>query len=266
MKWRKIRFSRLTNAGRDTYIRKKDLSARLCLVAPRASFNVRIANDEAHLQTERLEAQETAWVPRPDVLETGPTGSVAPPCERPEETIRLTGSPGKGLLLRLETLKRRAEFDRLRRGRKWAGRAFMLQGTARAGADIAGPRFGFVIASKSLRPKTAGATSKRPGAVLRNRAKRRLKEAVRLLAADHAMPNHDYVIIGRYEALHQHFSDLLEDLQFAFSKVNRPPTAHSGTSRKPNEPPKPVRQGRKNIQELGSARTPASGLGQTHDG
>lgn len=126
--------------------------------------------------------------------------------------------------MRLETLKRRSEFDRLRRGRKWVAKGFILQAAPRKN-DLAGdsPRFGFVMSSRALKNKRAGSAAKRPGAVLRNRARRRLKEAVRLLSASYARPGYDYVIIGRGEALHQRFADLLEDLQQAFNKVNHAP-------------------------------------------
>jgi ribonuclease P protein component len=133
--------------------------------------------------------------------------------------------------LRLETLKRRSEFDRVRHGQKWVTKGFILQGMPRK-VEISGaqPRFGFVVAGKSLKDSRAGQPAKRVGAVVRNRARRRLKEAVRLLAAHNARPNYDYVVVGRREALHQCFADLLEDLQLAFEKVNRPPRANNGNA------------------------------------
>lgn len=131
--------------------------------------------------------------------------------------------------MRLNTLKRRSEFDRLRRGRKWVAKGFILQAAPRDEASgVIGPRFGFAVGSKALKEHKPGETAKRPGAVLRNRARRRLKEAVRLLATDHARADYDYVVIGRRESLHQCFADLLEELQLAFGKVNRQPRANNG--------------------------------------
>ena len=131
--------------------------------------------------------------------------------------------------MRLQTLKRRSEFDRLRRGRKWVAKGFILQAAPREGEMPGGqPRFGFAVGSKALKDNRPGHTAKRPGAVLRNRARRRLKEAVRLLSASHARPDYDYVLIGRREALHQRFADLLEELKLAFGKVNQPPRANDG--------------------------------------
>lgn len=132
--------------------------------------------------------------------------------------------------MRLETLKSRAEFDRLRKGRKWVAPSFILQAMPRAGeaAEGVGARFGFAVGSKALTVKTPGAAAKRAGAVTRNRARRRLKEAVRLVAPRFARPNYDYVVIGRLEALHQGFDDLLEDVQLAFGKVHPPPRGSDG--------------------------------------
>lgn len=168
--------------------------------------------------------------------------------------------------MRLETLKRRADFNRIRRGRKWAGKGFLLQAYPQADSSLGHARFGFVVSSKALRARGADASSKRPGAVLRNRAKRRLKEAVRLVAPAHARADYDYVIIGRYEALHQRFSDLLEELQLAFSKVNRPPRSNDTKARPSVEQAESNRQSQRQIEKLQSARTSASGLGQTQDG
>lgn len=129
--------------------------------------------------------------------------------------------------MRLETLKSRAEFDRLRKGRKWVAPSFILQGMPRQGAAD-GARFGFAVGSKALTVKTSGAAAKRAGAVTRNRARRRLKEAVRLAAPQFALANYDYVVIGRLEALHQGFADLLEDFQLAFGKVHPAPRGPDG--------------------------------------
>jgi ribonuclease P protein component len=126
--------------------------------------------------------------------------------------------------VRLTTLKTRAEFQRVQAGSKWAAKGFVLQALARREAGECGPRFGFAVGSRALTPeREKGKPAKRPGAVVRNRARRRLKEAVRLTAPYCAKPDFDYVIIGRREALHQSFADLLEDMQRAFEKVHRPP-------------------------------------------
>jgi ribonuclease P protein component len=125
----------------------------------------------------------------------------------------------------LKTLKTRSQFQRVQAGSKSAARAFVLQGLARRDETEEGPRFGFTVSSRALMAAVEGQPRKRPGAVMRNRARRRLKEAVRLTAPHHARGDFDYVVIGRREALHQSFADLLEDMQTAFDKVHRPPRA-----------------------------------------
>ena len=57
-------------------------------------------------------------------------------------------------------------------------------------------------------------------AVERNRVKRRLREAVRLSAADKFCAGHDYVLIGRRTALALPFGDMLRDLDAALQRVD----------------------------------------------
>ncbi len=104
-------------------------------------------------------------------------------------------------------LKRRAEFLRVGQGRRWHGTAMTVQSEARAdgGAneDVPdqAPRFGFTL------------TKKVGNAVVRNRARRRLREAVRLAPPDlPAKPGHDYVIVGRLEATRLPFEALCREL------------------------------------------------------
>ena len=125
----------------------------------------------------------------------------------------------------LKTLKTRSQFQRVQAGGKWVAKAFVLQALTRSGDTGDGPRFGFTVSSRALMVAVEGKPPKRPGAVMRNRARRRLKESVRLTAPQRARPDFDYVVIGRREALHQSFADLLEDMQRAFDKVHHAPRA-----------------------------------------
>jgi ribonuclease P protein component len=59
------------------------------------------------------------------------------------------------------------------------------------------------------------ATKKLGGAVVRNRAKRRLREAVRLLAPLHARPGWDYVFIARGGVTTRPWPRLLDDVKSA---------------------------------------------------
>jgi len=130
----------------------------------------------------------------------------------------------------VETLKSRSEFQRAQKGRKWVSPAFVLQGVQRAGSDEKAPRFGFTVSGKTV-AKESAAGKKRGLAVDRNRARRRLKEAVRLSFAAHAKAGFDYVIIGRAAALTRNFAALLADMEIAFHKVSEP--ARSGGDRNP---------------------------------
>ncbi len=121
--------------------------------------------------------------------------------------------------MRLQTLKRRAEYQRVRGGGRWGTSAFVMEGKARPpssspvrpGEGITGPRFGFTV------------TRQMGGAVARNRIRRRLKAAVAKLVATHARAEYDYVIIARPAALDRPFSVIEQDLVIAFGRVHEPP-------------------------------------------
>lgn len=105
----------------------------------------------------------------------------------------------------LQRLTKRSQFLLAARGRKWNSPYFLLQVRARPDAPCAPPRFGFTV------------TKKVGNAVVRNRIRRRLKEALRRLAADGTIDNArlagtDYVLIARVSALQAPFELLVADL------------------------------------------------------
>ena len=63
------------------------------------------------------------------------------------------------------------------------------------------------------------ATRKIGNAVVRNRAKRRLREAARLLLPDHGRPGHDYVFIARQGAAERPWPRLLDDVKSALIRL-----------------------------------------------
>ena len=102
----------------------------------------------------------------------------------------------------------------MRGGTRFAAPSLVLQARRRAeGEDGKIARFGFT-ASKAI-----------GGAVERNRARRRLKEAVRLTGADHAVEGYDYVLIARSGTVQRRFTELIEDLKRALAKVHGPSPA-----------------------------------------
>jgi ribonuclease P protein component len=112
----------------------------------------------------------------------------------------------------LVTLKKRADFLRLRGGARCPTAAFVLETKPRAAGPgpKAGARFGFT-ATKAI-----------GGAVDRNRIRRRLRALVAALAPDMAREDHDYVLIARPAALDRPFTDLKKDLERAFQRVHHP--------------------------------------------
>ena len=112
-------------------------------------------------------------------------------------------------------LKRRREFLHVARaGRKWAAPGLVLQAVDRRGAapgdDGDGPddiRVGFTV------------TRKVGGAVVRNRARRRLRAAAEAVMPTHAAAGHDFVVIGRAGTLRRTFPALVGDLETALRRV-----------------------------------------------
>ena len=107
-------------------------------------------------------------------------------------------------------LKRRAEFLRVGDGKRWHGTAVTIQTEARdtTSQDDGAPRFGFTL------------TKKVGNAVVRNRARRRLREAVRLAADLPARYGHDYVLVGRLAAVRLPFAALGAELARGIEAVH----------------------------------------------
>jgi ribonuclease P protein component len=125
------------------------------------------------------------------------------------------GNPGPAFpVTAIGRLKTRAEFLHVREGARFAAPSLVLQARARGDAapDDAGvARFGFTAT------KTLG------GAVVRNRARRRLKAAVRLVAPTRAKEGYDYVLIARSGTVQRRFTELTKDLERALTKVHQAP-------------------------------------------
>ena len=112
----------------------------------------------------------------------------------------------------LGRLTRRAEFQRVSRGRRVPGESFTLQSRRREEAEakaVSGARVGFTVT------KGVG------GAVERNRVRRRLKEALRAAAPLETEGDHDYVLFARREALGRRFAVLVDDVRNAFRAARR---------------------------------------------
>ena len=109
-------------------------------------------------------------------------------------------------------LTKRAEFQRVSRGRRASVATFTLQSRRReeTGKEaFAGARVGLTVT------KGVG------GSVERNRVRRRLKEALRAAAPLEAERDHDYVLMARREALGRRFVALVDDVRTAFRAARR---------------------------------------------
>ncbi|MDY6922808.1 MAG: ribonuclease P protein component [Pseudomonadota bacterium] len=80
------------------------------------------------------------------------------------------------------------------------------------------------------------ATRKVGNAVIRNRAKRRLREAARALAPQLARPGSDYVFIARMGTADRPWDRLLDDVKSALTRLATPRPAPQIAPRAPNSP------------------------------
>ena len=125
---------------------------------------------------------------RPSPSTTGSAAGGPPPA--------VAGAPGE-----VERLKTRAQFLAAAKGRSSSKGAVVVQSLAREGQPVI--RAGFT------------ATRKVGGAVVRNRAKRRLREAARLLLPVHGVKGRDYVFIARGGTATRPWARLLDDVKSA---------------------------------------------------
>jgi len=128
----------------------------------------------------------------------------------------------------MDRLRQRADFLAVANGARVNSAAFVLQSRRR---DDGGPiRIGFTV------------TKKNGTAPERNRIRRRLRELVKRLDPVSMQPHHDYVLVGRRDALSRDFAAMLDDLRAAFGRAARQapkargprPATTSATSRKPD--------------------------------
>lgn len=109
----------------------------------------------------------------------------------------------------LITLQHRPDFLKAATGRRQGTNSFLLQARPR-GDDLATARIGFT------------ASKKVGNAVLRNRAKRRMRAVVRQVLTSLARPGWDYVLVARPNAtVSRPYADLLADLAQAIASVHR---------------------------------------------
>lgn len=107
----------------------------------------------------------------------------------------------------LERIKTRTDYLSVAAsGRRWVTPAFILQ-IKDAGDSDSDPRVGFTV------------TKKVGNAVVRNRVRRRLKEAAREIFPVKASEGSNYVLIGRYACIDIAFKRIKSDMKWALQKL-----------------------------------------------
>lgn len=114
-------------------------------------------------------------------------------------------APIRSAAPRIERLKKRADFLACAKAPACARGAVLVQARARDEGPLV--RAGFT------------ATRRIGGAVERNRAKRRLREAARLLLPELARPGFDYVFIARGGVTTRPWARLLDDVKSALIRL-----------------------------------------------
>jgi ribonuclease P protein component len=109
----------------------------------------------------------------------------------------------------MDRLRQRADFLAVANGARANSGAFTVQSRRR---DDSGPaRVGFTV------------TKKNGNAPERNRIRRRLRELVKRTDVISMRPHHDYVLVGRRDALTRDFAAMLQDLRSALARLDRAP-------------------------------------------
>ncbi|WP_050406082.1 ribonuclease P protein component [Bradyrhizobium embrapense] len=120
----------------------------------------------------------------------------------------------------MDRLRQRADFLAVANGARANTAAFLLQGRRR---DDHGPiRVGYTV------------TKKNGTATERNRIRRRLREVIRRVDAVFMRPHHDYVLVGRRDALTRDFATMIDDLRSALRRLDRPAPKAAGNKSAPN--------------------------------
>lgn len=170
-----------------------------------------------------------------------------------------------------QTLKKRAEFQRVRGGGRATAAGFVLESKSRHQSSLTGssapasaasnthdvslspgpetpdgPRFGFTI------------TKKIGNAVVRNKIRRRLRAALIEISPLVARPDTDYVLVARRPAVGQNFASLVADLKTAFERVHATNPKSPNSKRPDPKSPQPRPADQKGVTEGLSRPSPRS--------
>jgi ribonuclease P protein component len=107
----------------------------------------------------------------------------------------------------MDRLRQRADFLAVANGARASSAAVVVQSRGRH--DNGPIRIGFTV------------TKKNGTATERNRIRRRLRELVKRLEVIAMRPHHDYVLVGRRQALNRDFATMVDDLRSALNRLDR---------------------------------------------
>jgi ribonuclease P protein component len=172
---------------------------------------------QAYFPAEQPEAQAAPRFPRAHGDEERPEDSGVPSRQGPQASQRVTavsGGPGSPVIhmntpvVEVERLRVRREFLFVAEGYSERKRLLVVQGRRRAQPRAAAGE-GFTT------------TKKIGGSVVRNRARRRLREAARQLLPQLGVAGVDYVFIARQETATAAWPRLLDDMETALISLRR---------------------------------------------
>lgn len=201
----------------------------------------RIGQDEAYLSAKQARAQTAPWFPFPHVNKGRTQGNCRTPrpwtpapqrlnpivCGLAQLPARLSTLARGECVKPPVHLKKRPQFLAMRSGVRMNASTFLLEMRLREQDESANaqPRFGFTV------------TKKIGNAVVRNRIRRRLREAVGIAAANHGKPGHDYVLIGKRSALGAPFASIVAEIAGGLDQPGRfkanPPNTTKGRGKRP---------------------------------
>ena len=124
---------------------------------------------------------------------------------------RATAAPPAVSVCPMASLRKRADFLRAARARRQTAPGFLLQARRRATGEAPADtiRIGYTCSKKI------------GNAVIRNRAKRRLREIARHILPQAGQPGWDYVLVGRPGVTTaRDFAALEDDLQAALTRLH----------------------------------------------
>jgi ribonuclease P protein component len=178
---------------------------------------------QADFPAEQPEAQTAPWFPLAHGHQERPESAGSPPRQGPQARLRLINAPSGHAPDKAPNQPPTA-VERLRVRREFL---FVAEGAFERRKLLV------VQARRRPEPRNAAgagftATKKVGSSVIRNRARRRLREAVRLLLPLHGVPGADYVFIARQDTGSAPWTRLLDDMESALISLRRRLAAEGG--------------------------------------